>query len=478
MEPARPDIPQTFGRRREPHHVIIARGETVRSFTVRPWLVAGGLCAVFLVMAVYLGATAYLVFRDNLMDARSDKTAQLRMAYEDRIADLRAQNDRITSRQLIDRRTYEEQIKKLLARQMDLDQRQGRIAAVIDRASRSGLALTLGTRLPSAKPDAETVAETLPENRDAVGGEALLLSEETGPFGLRGSVAGDLDIIPLPEPAAGRIGKTSRNTGHRPASVPQVRQDAAAAPLITGSVAKAPADGSEPNHGNLAIMDRISSELIRMDRQTATVLDAIAVSAERRIGKIREITEPLGLDAETDGDAMGGPFVPLVSSSFDARLERADRAIDRLDSIRRAAETLPLGQPVSHARTSSRFGHRMDPFLGRPAMHTGIDFKATRGTAVRATAPGRVVSAGRNGGYGLMVEIDHGNGLTTRYAHLNRIRVAAGTEVETGAIIGNVGSSGRSTGPHLHYETRQHGAARNPAPYLSAGKRLAQALAD
>jgi murein DD-endopeptidase MepM/ murein hydrolase activator NlpD len=137
---------------------------------------------------------------------------------------------------------------------------------------------------------------------------------------------------------------------------------------------------------------------------------------------------------------------------------------------------VPLAAPVSGATMSSNFGSRTDPFLGSLAFHAGIDFRAPTGRAVTATAAGKVVTAGRAGGYGNLVEIDHGRGITTRYAHLSRIEVKVGEQVASGEVVGRVGSTGRSTGPHLHYETRVDGTAVNPKTYLAAGRRIAAML--
>ena len=114
---------------------------------------------------------------------------------------------------------------------------------------------------------------------------------------------------------------------------------------------------------------------------------------------------------------------------------------------------------------SSGFGMRMDPFLRSPAMHTGLDMRGDTGDPVRVTANGTVTIAGDNGGYGKMVEVDHGNGFATRYAHLSAIDVKVGQAVKIGQIIGKIGSTGRSTGPHLHYETRVDGEAVDPQKY-------------
>ncbi|MDK9697905.1 MAG: M23 family metallopeptidase, partial [Siculibacillus sp.] len=164
---------------------------------------------------------------------------------------------------------------------------------------------------------------------------------------------------------------------------------------------------------------------------------------------------------------------PCVTTAATAAIDRADAALGRLGLIRRAAGRLPLGRPMpSDASTSSGFGTRVDPFLGTPALHTGIDFRADVGDPVRVTGPGTVVSAGQQGGYGLCVDVDHGNGVVTRYAHMSRVSVERGRQVKPGDVVGLAGSTGRSTGPHLHYETRVAGEPVDPAPWLEAGREL------
>jgi murein DD-endopeptidase MepM/ murein hydrolase activator NlpD len=134
---------------------------------------------------------------------------------------------------------------------------------------------------------------------------------------------------------------------------------------------------------------------------------------------------------------------------------------------------VPVRKPVTgEIDMSSPFGVRMDPFLHRPAMHTGLDMRGDVGDPVHATASGRVSMAGREGGYGNLVEIEHGNGLATRYGHLSEIDVKVGQKVRIGEVIGRIGSTGRSTGPHLHYETRVDGDAVDPQKFLRAGVRL------
>jgi murein DD-endopeptidase MepM/ murein hydrolase activator NlpD len=200
----------------------------------------------------------------------------------------------------------------------------------------------------------------------------------------------------------------------------------------------------------------------------------------------RELAEGLaetGLDIDTMIDevwaelypGVGGPFLPVSGISFlDADLW--SRAEDLTESVELAAAThelaarLPVAMPIrENYRISSRFGSRRDPFTGRASGHMGLDFAAPRGTPILAPAHGTVIFAGWQGAYGRLVEIDHGFGVTTRYAHLTSISVQEGQEVGTSDTIGQVGTTGRSTGPHLHYEVRVDGTAEDPENYLKAG---------
>src|SRR5262249_54470428 len=151
--------------------------------------------------------------------------------------------------------------------------------------------------------------------------------------------------------------------------------------------------------------------------------------------------------------------VPLPPSnkvtSFDMQMMHLEADVRLYEKLIRLTAALPLRQPLEGSLdVTSVFGGRTDPFTGRLALHTGIDFRGEYGEEVYATAEGTVTTADLNGGYGNMVEIDHGHGVSTRYAHLSAIRIAIGQHVSAGTLIGLIGSTGRSTGPHLHYEVR------------------------
>jgi len=144
--------------------------------------------------------------------------------------------------------------------------------------------------------------------------------------------------------------------------------------------------------------------------------------------------------------------------------------IGRLEEMRRLLRALPVGAPLESYNLMSSFGVRRDPFNGQLAMHNGMDLSAPSRTPVHATGGGTVVTAGWNGEFGNLVEINHGYGLTTRYGHLSRIHVKVGQRVSQRQPIGLVGSTGRSTGPHVHYEILIEGKNLNPAKFLEAAR--------
>ena len=159
--------------------------------------------------------------------------------------------------------------------------------------------------------------------------------------------------------------------------------------------------------------------------------------------------------------AVGGPFV-AVGSNKGAQLPD--------EQVAKLMKTLPLTAPLDKYNFESPFGVRHDPFNGRAAMHTGVDLSGPYKTPVMSTAPGTVVFAGYSTGYGKLVEIDHGNGIHTKYGHLNRILVNVGQKIGKHNPIGLLGSSGRSTGPHVHYEVVVNGTPQDPEKFLEAGK--------
>jgi len=171
-------------------------------------------------------------------------------------------------------------------------------------------------------------------------------------------------------------------------------------------------------------------------------------------------------------NAQGGVFEPFFGSAKkdvrDPRFLKLAASLSRMDAMERALAAIPTSMPAAVMMMSSGFGFRSDPFTGGGAMHAGLDFKGPVGTPILSAAEGRVTFAGFNGGYGKTVEITHANGLLTRYAHLSGVHVTRGQMVHRGLQIGRMGSTGRSTGSHLHFEVRLNGRAINPRKFLEA----------
>jgi murein DD-endopeptidase MepM/ murein hydrolase activator NlpD len=192
--------------------------------------------------------------------------------------------------------------------------------------------------------------------------------------------------------------------------------------------------------------------------------------------------------AGDSGNGQGGPFIPYDRGKADiaaispaagggaapvsAALKDYNRRVARWEDLERLLVSLPLAMPLDHFRLSSEFGKRRDPINNRLAMHEGVDLSAPRGTIVHAAAAGKVVYAGWDGKYGRMVEVDHGYGVHTRYAHLSRILVKRHQTVKAGQKIGAVGNTGRSTGAHLHYGVRVDGKWFDPERFMKAGKNV------
>ena len=405
-------------------YTLVHAGKQVRFGPVVFWIVVGTVT----LMGLWSAATAtYFAFRDDVLTRLIARQAEMQYAYEDRIAELRARVDRATSRQLLDQEQFDQKLEQIMRRQSALESRATALGAIPDvtgsiKPSR-GIASEGSSATPKPSPISDTVIFVAPPDR-----EARLESR---------------------------------------------------APIVAGP----PPSRFAKAHGGVDnVLVRLSTSLDQVENRQLAALNSYQDGMESRVRRLRGVINDLGLDmaqleAAVPRAAMGGPFVPVKlsadSGAFDRQLYRINITRAQVDRLNRTLALVPYRKPViGEVEFTSGFGVRSDPFLGRPAMHTGLDFRAAMGDPVRATANGKVVSAGWSGGYGRMVEIDHGNGLSTRYGHLSEIGVKIGDVVKIGQVIGEVGSTGRSTGPHLHYETRIDGEAVDPQKFLRAGVRL------
>src|SRR3954467_2171962 len=412
--------------RSENSYTIAHAGKQVRLGPVVVWIVIGTVT----VLGAWSAATAtYFAFRDDVLTRLLVRQADMQYAYEDRIAELRAKVDRTTSRQLLDQEQFDQKLDQIMRRQTALESRASALNSIPDpsvtgsikhRGATASEANSSGVPKPS--PINDTVIFVAPPDREA------RLESRTPP---------------MVAPQSNQFAKIQ---------------------------------------GVDNVLVRLQTSLDQIERRQIAALSAVEESMESRVRRMRGVFTDLGLDmaqleAVTPRSGMGGPFVPIKlgadAGAFERQLYRINITRAQVERLNRTLALVPYRKPViGEVEFTSGFGVRSDPFLVRPAMHTGLDFRAASGDPVRATANGKVVSAGWAGGYGRMVEVDHGNGLSTRYGHLSEINVKVGELIKIGQVIGEVGSTGRSTGPHLHYETRIDGDAVDPQKFLRAGVRL------
>jgi murein DD-endopeptidase MepM/ murein hydrolase activator NlpD len=220
-----------------------------------------------------------------------------------------------------------------------------------------------------------------------------------------------------------------------------------------------------PSSADVARMER---ELAAMQADVAVIKEATQRRYQLTAGEIRRLgLDPSRLQAHT---GVGGPFEAVETvRAADPNFKALFNSWTKLDRLEQGTVAIPSAEPVHGTNFTSGYGVRSDPFKGRAAMHAGIDLAGPIGTPIYATADGIVQrSEYNNGGYGNLVELDHGHGIQTRYGHLSKSMVAAGQRVKRGDLIALMGSTGRSTGSHLHYEVRIDGKAVNPVPFLQS----------
>jgi murein DD-endopeptidase MepM/ murein hydrolase activator NlpD len=403
-----------------------------------------------MLVAALLGIGLYLVFRDDMLSALLRRQAQMQFAYEDRISALRDQVDQMATRQMSNQDTVEGKVAELAVRQARLE-------------SRSALISALAAKIAPG--------QSLPDSKDAL---SAIKSAAHGPAAAN-PPASAYAAPPMAERSA-----SPPSPLNKPAPEGfDLRRGVDGAPV--GEDVSDASDVLSPEER----LRGLASTIERIERKQVSALENLRAPAAAKAESLRLAFTEAGLPLErllrhaitatpqARADAVGGPFEPAGGGAVESAFGEISRSVTLMDGLRRALPFAPLRQPLPGALdVTSMFGYRTDPFLGRPALHSGVDLRAAWGDPVRATASGRVATAESSGGYGNMVEVDHDAGLATRYGHLSEIDVSEGQWVEAGAVIGRIGSTGRSTGPHLHYEVRVDGVAVDPSRYLKAGRLL------
>lgn len=254
-----------------------------------------------------------------------------------------------------------------------------------------------------------------------------------------------------------------------------------------GQAISTPVEGNagsakEPHKGANGDAQKISNalpgaqQLLNLQQRQIAFARQLTSVIDQRARKAASAIRSFGLNPEQIAQAhsaQGGPFEPWrEQEDREAATAFADLAasLARLNALERGLVAIPSGQPTTTPMLTSSFGYRRDPFNGQPAFHAGLDFPGTYGQPILAAATGRVSYVGQRQGYGNVIEIDHGNGIMTRYAHLSGFNTRVGTQVTRGLPIARMGSTGRSTGTHLHFEVRVNGAPINPRRFLEASQ--------
>ena len=408
------------------YFISVSRGDSIRTAMVRPAVLWGLLALAPLALAIGAMGAGYFTLHDALFRAALARASHIETAYQSRLQEAHSRLDEAESRRLIEGKALENRVKTLFAREESLERKERALAQLAAAAIPAVQANALSA-IGAASPQAEDVTTN---------------GRDYAPAPPAGAPAGNLSQF-----------ERASESSSEPGAERRVRIDG-----LTKSL-----DAVET--GQIATVRAIGAAAARASaREAAAVIEAGL--------------DPAMLTPPRASAPVGGPFVPLDlgpdASAFDRAAARSAAEIAAGARLKLLMPFLPFLKPLAgESPISSPFGYRIDPFLGRPALHAGVDLLQDYGAEVRAAAAGRVVHAGPMGGYGTMVEIDHGNGLSTRYGHLSELRVAEGEEASQGAVVGLLGATGRSTGPHLHYEVRVNGEPVDPERFLSAGQRLA-----
>src|SRR5581483_7432123 len=343
-------------------------GRQVRLGPVAFWIAVGTL----VIMAVWTVVTAtYFAFREDVLTRLIGRQAEMQFAYEDRVAELREQIDRISSRQLLNQEQFEGKLQQIMRRQAVLESRASALNAIADP-------LVTGSIKRGPALDVTRAGPTKPS-----------------PMGPTGTF-----IPPQSQTWPKRGTSSDASGGKKPTG-------------LLGTLSQLETSLDRVEIGQFSMLRSLEDDYAAKTQHMRNVLAGIGVDPAQRRSLLRR-------------SGVGGPLEPIKlrsdASDFERAVYRADVARARFDEVARTLGTVPLRKPVTgEIDISSGFGVRDDPFLGSPAMHTGLDIRGDTGEPVRATAAGRVAHAGWEGGYGKMVEIDHGNGLATRYGHLSEI---------------------------------------------------------
>lgn len=400
---------------------------------------------------LFLGWVAFtsvnVVFKQQIIASKDHRFTKMQMAYEERIARMQGAYDDLNGQLVIAQERF-------LATTRELESKHQQIADILSQRE------VANRQLDEMRVQ---VARTSYRNRKQRRNTILMAATE-----MNGA------------PRLSRIDKPVESAAGGPIVA---LSDAGRTAIDAGQAFEDAILSSDPE------TDRLQERLLKLDLKQQVMINAMEETTDRQIRELESVISMTGvttaeqLRARVGADEMsrGGPYIDLADTAlvvagngdnaeFSRQVYRISRNLGELAGLQFSIAHLPLAAPLPDFRLTSGYGPRVDPFNRRMAFHAGLDMAAASNTPVYAASGGVVSYAARKGPYGRMVEIDHGNGIKTRYGHLNSIKVKAGQKVDFRQIIGKVGSTGRSTGPHLHYEIWFDGKARDPEKFIEAGR--------
>ena len=472
-------ISATFPERQ----IYIRADGRVQFFTFGPLMQAilAGISLIFLGWVAFTSVN--VIFKDRIIATKERRYQQMQASYEARIADQQLNLDELNGAMISTADRFRAEADALEAKERTLTalvthkQQLRQTLGLPAGAAPMPATVTTGTGIPAVATPAAVVSGS-DDSEDAAppGPAPVRAPPQPAARGPAGSA--DLPRLQPPAPAAPRTARPQRST------------------FLNGAVQKlADLFGREPARTPHAVdhpaLHQIAQLEVRLQRLKAEQFVLLAQAQQDVTAEIAHFQnairvaglDPNGLVARTnghDGAAMGGPLIPIPpelmggtdDSAFNDHVEGVLVSLEDLREVVKAMRAVPISQPVygPQYHQTSPFGARVDPFTRHFAFHPGLDFAGPWGSIVRSTAPGVVIFAGPRGGYGNCVEIDHGYGFRTRYGHLSAWTVQVGQRVVKGTPVGKLGSTGRSTGPHVHYEVWFDNAVRDPSRFLRAGR--------
>jgi len=453
-----------------PERQIYIRSEgRVQFFTFGATLQAtlSGLALIFLGWVAF--ATVNVIFKDRIIATKDHRYQQMQWAYENRVADLQQSYDELNGALVTAEDRFKAKADELEAKQSTVSRLLGRKQAV--DAIVAGMR---GSTIDSANKPQDNEILPIPHATgsglatDSIGADAPAIG---------GSQLGIMPQNTEPPPRTSRPDKASllgEAVSRFAATFFHMTQPASTHPL--------------PDAPALHILAAQTDRIARMSGAETNLLQGVDREVSSRIADLQTILRRVGVDSNSleqqASDGIGGPYIPIQAMRIDGISDNAFTAAyvgasaheKELNTLFAALNHVPLTTPVHGAQfeITSDFGARVDPFTRHISFHPGLDFGGPWGATVASTAPGVVVWAGTRGGYGNMVEIDHGYGFRTRYGHLSAILVRVGARVVKGSPVGKLGSTGRSTGPHVHYEVWLADVVRDPSRFIEAGRHVLQ----